>query len=160
MSDTYTGLEVFDCDHRFVVDAFTREITSKKPQKEVLMQNDHNSERFTFEIPRFIEGRDLSKCNLVRVYYRNGNKNSYYTVTDVSVYPFVNDTLICSWLISQNATSNVGPLTFMLKFAQLNDEELIDYAWSTKAYNNVDIISSLEGSSMSEYAYNVPENEF
>ena len=80
MSQTYTGLEVIDFDNCFMVDPFTREITSKKPQKNVLIQNDHNSERFTFEVPRFIEGRDISKCNTVRVYYRNGKNNGVYTV--------------------------------------------------------------------------------
>ena len=159
MSDTYAGLDVIDFDHHFVVDPFTREITSKTPQKDFLMQNDHNSERFTFEVPRFVEGRDLSLCNLVRVYYRNGRKNGRYTIADIKVHPFLNEVVFCTWLISQNATSSVGPLSFMLKFAQLSDEELIDYAWSTKTYEKVEVIASIDGSDVSEYDYAVPENE-
>ena len=144
MSQTYTGLEVIDFDNCFMVDPFTREITSKKPQKNVLIQNDHNSERFTFEVPRFIEGRDISKCNTVRVYYRNSKNNGVYTVEDLSIYPYVNDTLVFSWLISQNATSAVGSLIFMLKFAQVDSEGTVEYAWSTKTYNEVEVIGTIE----------------
>jgi hypothetical protein len=159
MSDMYTGIDVIDADHWFVVNASTREITSKQPQKNILMQNDHNSERFTFEVPRFIEGRDLGQCNLVRVYYRNGRDTGFYTVTDLGVYPFLNDTLICSWLISRSATANVGALSFMLKFAQLNDDQFIEYAWSTKTYDQVEIIGGIEGSGTMDYEYTVSDNE-
>ena len=158
MIDNYTGLEVLDFDHHFVIDAFTREIASKKPQKDILMQNDHNSERFTFEVPRFIEGRDLGLCNLVQVHYRNGRNTGTYTVTDLKVCEFLNDVVICSWLISQKATSTAGSLAFMLKFAQLTDDEIIDYAWSTKTYDQVEVISSIEGST-SSYEYSMPEDE-
>lgn len=144
MSYKYTGLEVIDTDHYFVVDSFTREITSKNPQKDLLIQNDHNSERFTFEIPRFIEGRDVGKCNVVQVCYLNGKTSGVYTVDDLDVYPFVNDTLTCSWLISQNATTTVGPLVFMLRFAQVNDDATIEYAWSTQTYDNVKIVESID----------------
>lgn len=159
MSETYTGLDVIDFDHYFVVNAFTREISSKQPQKDILIQNDHNSERFTFEVPRFIEGRDLGLCNTVRVYYRNGRNDGVYKVDDLRVYEFLNDTLLCSWLISQNATSNVGSLAFMLKFANVNNDDLIDYAWSTKTYDQVEVVGSIESSDTFEYGYSVPENE-
>ena len=144
MSETWTGVDVIDTDHYFVVDAFTREITSKNPQKDVLVQNDHNSERFTFEVPRFIEGRDVGKCNLVQVIYTNGRFSGVYTVDDMAVYPFVNDVLTCSWLISQNATKSTGKLSFMLRFAQVNDDATIEYAWSTKTYDNVRVLDAID----------------
>lgn len=153
MSKTYTGLDVVDRDHYFVVDPFTREISSKNPQKSTLIRNDHNSERFTFEVPRFIEDRDLTMCNTVRVHYRNGKNTGVYTITDVEPYPFVNDTLICSWLISQNATSSAGTLSFMLKFSQVDDEGNVEYAWSTRAYDGVDVISDIEAPDVFESDY-------
>lgn len=153
MSEKYTGLEVVDTDHYFVIDAFTREITSKNPQKDMLIQNDHNSERFTFEIPRFIEGRDVGKCNVVQVCYLNGKSSGVYTVDDLNVYPFVNDILTCSWLVSQNATSKVGPLRFMLRFAQVNDDASLEYAWSTKIYEKVRVVESLDSAEDFEREY-------
>lgn len=146
MREAYTGLDVIDLDHSFVVNSFTREITSKTPQKKTLVQNDHNSERFTFEVPRFIEGRDLSLCNTVNVYYRNGGKSGVYTVGDVAVCPFTSDTVVCSWLISQNATSNVGSLSFMLKFSHVNDTGVVEYSWGTKTYSEVKIVESIVNS--------------
>ena len=153
MSQTYTGLEVIDGDHYFVVDPLTRSITSEQPQKNVIMQYDHNSERFTFEIPRFIEGRDLSKCNTVRVYYRNGRNSGVYTVDDVVQMPYVNDTLTCSWLISSNATSIAGSLSFMLKFSQVNENNEVEYAWSTKTYDGVQVIETIENTDVFESEY-------
>lgn len=143
LSESYTGVEVLDTDHRFVVNPFTREITSKSPQKDVLIQNDHNSERFTFEIPRYIEGRDVGLCNIIQVCYTNGPTTGVYTVDDLAVYPWVNDLLTCSWLISQNATANVGSLEFMLHFAQINDDASVEYAWNTHSYKDVTIAENM-----------------
>lgn len=144
MSETWTGLDVIDTDHHFIINPFTREITSKNPQKDILIKNDHNSERFTFEIPRYIEGRDVGKCNVVQVCYTNGRFSGVYTVDDMAVYPFVNDMLTCSWLISQNATKSTGKLSFMLRFAQVNDNATVEYAWSTKTYDNVRILETID----------------
>lgn len=59
---------IIDSDMHFTVYAVSRRIKSE-PKKVTLMQNDHNSERFTFEIPRYIEGHDMSLCNAVEVHY-------------------------------------------------------------------------------------------
>ena len=144
MSETWTGVDVIDTDHHFIVNGFTREITSKNPQKDILIKNDHNSERFTFEIPRYIEGRDVGKCNIVQVCYTNGRFSGVYTVDDVKVYPFVNDVITCTWLISQNVTRNSGKLSFMLRFAQVNDDATVEYAWSTKTYDNVRVLEAID----------------
>lgn len=142
MIEKWTGLTVEDTDHHFTIDPFTREITSKNPQKDVLIQNDHNSERFTFEIPRFIEGRDVAKCNEVTVSYTNGRSTGVYIVDDMDIYPFVNDIVTCSWLISQNATKNVGKLSFNIRFAQVNEDATVEYAWSTKSYDKVKVFET------------------
>lgn len=63
---------IIDSDMRFTVDAVSRRIKSES-KKVTLMQNDHNSERFTFEIPRYIEGHDMMLCNKVEVHYLNSS---------------------------------------------------------------------------------------
>lgn len=63
---------VYDTDNHFKVDGITRAITDISETKTSLVQHDHNSERFTFEIPRYIEGHDMLACNDVSVRYRNG----------------------------------------------------------------------------------------
>ena len=144
MIEMWTGLTVEDTDHHFTIDPFTREIISKDPQKDVLIQNDHNSERFTFEIPRFIEGFDVGNCDEVLVCYTNGRSTGVYPVDDLKVYPFVNDVLTCSWLVSQNATKNIGKLSFMLRFAKVNADATVEYAWSTKSYENVKVLETID----------------
>lgn len=51
---------VIDTDERFVIDPATREITCASRRENVLMQYDHNSQRYTFELPRYIDGHDMS----------------------------------------------------------------------------------------------------
>ena len=50
--------EVRDTDKHFVIDPTTRAITNNSG-KNVLMQGDHNSEIYTFEIPKMVEGHEL-----------------------------------------------------------------------------------------------------
>ena len=45
---------IIDDDLYFTIDPSTREIKNES-QKVKLMQYDHNSEQFTFELPRFVE---------------------------------------------------------------------------------------------------------
>ena len=85
---------VYDSDMRFTINAVTRQIKSDPKQKTVLMQNGHNSERFTFELPRYIEQHDMSLCNQVEVHYLNSyakdkdrlNKG-LYTVENLQISP-------------------------------------------------------------------------
>ncbi len=62
--------EVKDKDTHFMIDPETMEITNASEVK-ALKQGDHGAERFTFEMPRYIEGHDMSVCNKVEVHYNN-----------------------------------------------------------------------------------------
>ena len=62
---------VYDTDLHFCIDPITRSIKNQTPGKTKLIQYDHNSERFTFEIPRYVDGHDMSKCDKVEVHYIN-----------------------------------------------------------------------------------------
>lgn len=62
---------VYDTDARFSITPATRAIRNVSAQKTTVIQNDHNSERFTFEIPRFIDGHDMAACDKAEVHYIN-----------------------------------------------------------------------------------------
>ena len=62
---------VTDGDNKFIVDGISRAIKNASASKTTVMQFDHNSEVFTFEIPRYIEGHDMTACNRVEVHYLN-----------------------------------------------------------------------------------------
>lgn len=150
---------VYDTDKHFVIDLNTRKIENQSKSKITLIQNDHDSERFTFEIPRYVEEHDMSICNKVEVHYLNidGTTNEsnpgVYEVEDLQVSPDSEDVVICSWLISRNATKHVGTLHFALRFACLTDE-VVDYDWRTGIYSEFQISESIFNSEIivEEYA--------
>ena len=138
---------VYDNDIRFKINPATRKI-SNESGKVILMQGDHNSERFTFEIPRYIEGHDVSKCNKVEVHYINTKSDrtekhaDVYPVEDLQISPTSEDVVICSWLISRNATRYDGSLSFVLRYSCLT-EDVIDYQWSTDVYEGISVSKSI-----------------
>lgn len=135
---------IYDTDSHFPINAKTREITNQSTAKTALMQGDHNSERFTFEMPRYIEGHDMSLCDRVEIHYINigGNKidksADVYLVGDVQISPEDENVVIFSWLISGNATKYAGILSFLVSFKCLTGDS-IDYAWHTGIYSGITI---------------------
>lgn len=140
---------VYDTDKHFIIDPSTRQITNESG-KLVLAQNDHNSERFTFEIP-WVDGHDMSRCNSVQVHYLNidgANKlkrsEGIYEVDDLQLGTGEDANIAyCSWLISSNATQYVGLLSFAVRFACLADDGTIDYAWHTVVHSSVTVGESI-----------------
>lgn len=140
--------KVYDTDPCFSINPYTRFIKNETNTKITLIQHDHNSERFTFEIPRFIEEHDMSLCNVVQVHYINiesGNRNQnedVYDITDLHIDPDDNDKVICSWLISGNATKYVGSLNFVVRFSCVT-EGVIEYAWNTAVFSGISVSSGI-----------------
>lgn len=150
---------VYDSDTRFSINAVTRQIKSDPKQKTVLMQNDHNSERFTFELPRYIEQHDMSICNQVEIHYLNssskdkdGFNKGMYTVDDLQISPDDPEKVVCSWLISQNATHLVGKLSFRLRFKCLEDG-VITYAWHTAIFADISVSDGINADESFEMDY-------
>ena len=54
------GHNVEDTYSRFIINPITRAIRNESSKKVSLIQLDHNSARFTFECPRYIEEHDYS----------------------------------------------------------------------------------------------------
>lgn len=140
---------VYDTDTHFKIDATTRVVKNTPETKVMIVQHDHNSERFTFEIPRYVDGHDMSSCNVVQVHYINTDatgKGVYnkgiYEVDDLQISPDDDNVVICSWLISGNATQYVGKLSFVIRFA-CTTGGVVDYAWNTATHSNVHISSGI-----------------
>lgn len=142
---------VYDTDNHFKIDVNTRKIKSEMSNKTSVVQFDHNSERFTFELPRYIEGYDISKCNKVEVHYLNlcsetkKRATGVYTVDDLQISPDDEETVICSWLISSGATVYAGSLSFLLRFSCLTGNE-IEYAWNTGIHTEIYVANGLDAS--------------
>lgn len=133
---------VYDSDNKFAIDGISRAIKNNSTSKTIVMQFDHNSEVFTFELPRYIEGHDMTKCNRVEVHYLNidtATKEEHegiYLVNDLTINTDDENKLTCSWLISQSATRLVGSLNFLLRFICLTDD-VIDYVWNTSIFTGI-----------------------
>lgn len=148
---------VYDTDPHFIIDPDSRQITYADSKPVVLIQNDHKSEHFTFELPREIDGHDMAVCDLVQVHYINIGGNfrnpGLYEVVDLQIAEDDDNVVICSWEITQNATSLSGSLSFMLRFACTTDGE-IDYAWNTAIFSGIVISPGIDnsGAIATEYA--------
>ena len=135
--------EVTDTDLHFKIDGLTRLITNMSEVNTVIMQGDHNSQKFTFEMPKMIDGHDMTKCDVVEVHYINEAVKGAYKVTDLQPDSIESDTLKFSWLISNNATQNIGTLNFAVRFMCTSNGE-VDYVWHTAFYTGVTISQSLD----------------
>lgn len=143
--------DVYDQDNHFIIDPITRDITSQS-EKISITQYDHNSERFTFEIPKIIEGHDMSLSDKVRVHFINIGSNrsnvskGVYEVDDIRVSSDDSDTLLFSWLISRAATEYSGKLNFSIRFYCISDDNIVDYSWATSIFTGIKISNSIDNS--------------
>lgn len=150
---------VYDTDAHFKIDAISRAIRNVSETRISIVQYDHNSERLTFEIPRYIDGHDMSTCNSVAVHYINSGASAgekvegVYTVDDLQISPDADDVVICSWLISRNATQHAGTLHFLLRFVCSADGE-IDYAWDTAIHTLLTVAQGIYNSETVIEPYN------
>lgn len=135
---------VTDGDRRFVIDPITRAIKDESGKKNTLIQYDHNCERLTFELPRYIEGHDMSTCNKVAVHFfnidakTNRQKSGNPELTDLHIDPENKDVVVVSWLISRGATQFYGLLKFLLRFSCIEDD-IETYSWNTAFFTGLSI---------------------
>lgn len=137
-----------DNDTHFLIDAESRQITTNAKYIK-LMQHDHNSEVFTFEMPRYIESHDMTLCDHVQVHYSNIGKveqsDDFYEVTDVHTKEGNDSVITFTWTIKGTATRHVGALHFNVRFV-CSTEDTADYVWSTRIFTGVSVESSLYNS--------------
>lgn len=127
---------VYDSDEHYTIDPISRNITNVKSKKTSLIQYDHNSERFSFDIPRYVEGHDMTLCNKVEIHYLNldsmkrERRVGVYEVEDLMVTMEDDQVAVFTWLISQNCTELAGSLSYIIMFACVEDGETT-YRWHT-----------------------------
>lgn len=125
---------VVDSDSRFVINSTTREISTTSDKLE-LIQGDHQSERITFEIPKIVEGHDMSLSDRIEVHYINIDRRTNATSRDIYIIDDAavdGDKLTFSWLISGNATKYYGRLNFIILFECLDPDGNYTYKWNTE----------------------------
>lgn len=138
------GHPVVDYDNHFIIDPVTRDIDNAENKKTVLIQNDHNSERFSFELDKLVEGHDMTKCNKVEVHYINTattsrlSRTGVYEVDDLQIAESDKNKIVFTWLVSENATYYAGTLNFLILFACVQDN-VCTYKWHTSINKSMTI---------------------
>lgn len=142
---------VVDDDPHFIINPDTREISHASPEKLVLIQGDHMSERFTFEIPKIVDGHDMLLCNDVQIHFINVNGSNgvecsadVYGAADFKPKAESDDMLTFSWLISQAATLFAGTLSFAVRFICRDENNQVQYVWNTAPFSSVTVSSGID----------------
>jgi hypothetical protein len=142
---------VTDSDKRFAIDETMK--ISNVGEVKALRRGDHAAERYSFSMPRFIEGHDMSLCNSVEVHFNNIRYDSETreTTTNAS-FDYVDDfgvdeedenIVTWSWLIKSDATQLDGTMNFCVRFACINDESIIEYQKFTDTFEGVPVGESI-----------------
>lgn len=142
-----------DTDTYFIIDPITRKIENTNRKKNVVMQYDHNSERFTFELPRYVDGHDMLECTSITVNVDNIEviesdgveeveprvNSDAPDMTDLRVHPNDPEKVISSWLISRNSTQLAGVLSFHIEYKCVDANGNVVYEWSTDTYDEIEV---------------------
>lgn len=164
---------VTDSDVRFIINPYTRDLRDTTPAAKTIMRGDHNAEIFTVEMPRIIEGHDMTLCDVVQVWFKNGQNEGFLPITDLQVSSEDADTLIFSWKVPRLATQYVGSLSFMFYFGCTDsiDKNEMSYEWHTNPYSrisvkdhfldkeSIDTIQEQIDVYIIEHGYNIPADD-
>lgn len=133
---------IVDTDVSFVIDPITRAITTES-SKLYLTQYDHNSEKYTFKIPRIIEGHDISDCDTIMIDFDNANRrktlvnSGSYKVKEIVAEE---DNVLFTWTVSRESTQIAGSLSFSVSFRCYDDDGNIIYEFGTDKFNKITIL--------------------
>lgn len=148
-----------DTDAVFSIDENTREISIMAGVPNIV-QYDHNSEKLSFELPRFIDGHDMMQCNDVQIHYININgsntKESHadvYDVADLKISDTDENKVVLSWLVSRAATQYAGSLNFVVKFKCIAADGTVDYSWSSAIYKGLTVSDGMDNGAQIEAEY-------
>ena len=153
--------EVIDKDLHFIINPETMAISCAGTVK-ALKRGDHKAERYTFEMPRYIEGHDMTLCNKVEVHYNNIKYDSVTRETktnksfdDVEEFGLAigsDETVMWSWLVNGDATQLDGTLNFCIRFACMNGDE-IEYQKFTDTFTSIPVGATIWNTEAMAKAY-------
>lgn len=147
---------VHDTDTHYIVDPISRAAKNDGLKKVSIVRDDHHSEVCTFELPRYVEGHDMAKCNRVEVHYINTHSQTketstgIYVAADFGICETDPEKVTFSWLISCAATKYPGQLAFALHFACVDPyTDEIQYWWSTALNTSISVLETINNSGTS-----------
>jgi hypothetical protein len=128
-------------------------ISKVSDAKVTIMQFDDNSERFTFTIPRMIEGHDMYMSDDIEIHFTNTGtgtsvstraiNSDIYRVKDKHITEEEPDILQFSWLVGEESTQLAGSLTFLVKFICYAEP---GYKWHTHPCTFINVAAGMNNS--------------
>lgn len=147
-----------DSDNHFKIDPVTMVITNES-EKHTLQQGDHNCEIYSFEIPKVVEGHDMTLSNLVQIHYLNiksdksEQSKDIHRITDMAVSEDDPDTLVFTWTVHGNATKYAGSLNFRIHFYCIDAEGNYTYKKHTEIFKGITISEGFDNAASVEKDY-------
>lgn len=143
--------EIKDTDPLFVIDGETMDIATNAENLR-LRQREHKSEVYTFSMPRYIEGHDMTLCNKREVHFINTNYDSktrtttqnkgFDEVENFKVSPDNDEVVLFTWSPSIDATELIGTLSICVRFACINDG-VVEYQKFTNVCSEIQVVESI-----------------
>lgn len=136
---------IVDSDNHFLIDSLTKTISSQGGKKE-FGRGSHNSDMITFECDRYIEGHDMSLCNVVRIHYLNGDKPGVYDVDDMTVKSDDTSKVMFTWIITSSVTASLGKIRFAIAFKCVQEDGTVTYSMPTKINEELSVFDTIDNS--------------
>ena len=130
----------------FTIVPETREVTVPATHKVIGVVGDHLAEQLTFEIPKLIDGHDISGCARRFVEWANveGERGSdqlvELTERPASARP---EMLYFTWTIRDRLAAAKGLVQFSLHFEDVDESGVRLYHWGTTVCKNCEILDSI-----------------
>lgn len=136
---------LLDSDNHFIIDSITKTISSQGGKKE-FGRGAHNSDVITFECDRYIEGHDMTLCNVIRIHYLNGNNPGTYDVNDMAVKSDDDTKATFTWTITSNVTASLGKIRFAIAFKCVQEDDSVSYCMPTKINEELSVFDTIDNS--------------
>lgn len=108
--------------HYFSVNTAEKVVVKQSEWKITVAQYEQDATCLVFDMPRYIDGHDMLACNAKEVHYTTrGGGLGVYEIVDAALKRGSDKIITFSWYLSGIATENVGPLSFVIRFAEIEN---------------------------------------
>ena len=121
-----------------------RNIILPERYKIIAAQGDHDMATYTFDCPRFSDGRDMSKMVVYINYIRSDGETGSYPADNVSIDAQDNDLMHFEWTPLLPATLEHGAFAFLVCVCRAEPDGSIKNHWSTRLCKDATISEGMD----------------
>lgn len=121
-----------------------RNIILPERYKIIAAQGDHNMATYTFDCPRFSDGRDMSQMVVYINYIRSDGETGSYPADNVSIDAQDNDLMHFEWTPLLPATLEHGTFAFLVCVCRTEPDGNMENHWSTRLCKDATISEGMD----------------